>query len=92
VCTFMGDVLLFHCFSVSFAGFASYCHIHFSIFILSLFFLSCSFHLRVGPHPPKGYNPSLREEHFICATGYVFCFVFVFLTCFLCFDMSVIYV
>jgi hypothetical protein len=35
--------------------------------------------LLVGPHPPNGYNPPLREEDFICVTCFVlFCFVFVY--------------
>jgi hypothetical protein len=51
--TFMRDVLLFLCISFSLVGFACYCHVHFySIFCF--FFLDCSFHLPVGPHPPNG--------------------------------------
>jgi hypothetical protein len=32
------------------------------IFVFDLLFLL------VGPHPPNGYNPPLREEDFFCVT------------------------
>jgi hypothetical protein len=37
--------------------------------------------LLVGPHPPNGYNPPLREEDFFCVT----CVVLSSLVCWLAF-------
>jgi hypothetical protein len=38
--------------------------------------LNCLF-LLVGAHPPKGYNPPLREEDFNCDTCFFPCCLFI---------------
>jgi hypothetical protein len=53
--------------------------------------------LLVGPHPPNGYNPPLREEDFFCVTcvvlsSFVYWLAFCVLTCLLFYALEFVYI
>jgi hypothetical protein len=61
------------------------------IFVFDLLFLL------VGPHPPNGYNPPLREEDFFCVTcvvlsSFVYWLAFCVLTCLLFYVLEFVYI